>query len=103
MRKPRSAFVLLLLLVFGVSLAVPAEDVPETPYDESETLPYEGTPLFSIVVPQASDRMARAKTSCRPQLRFNSLTKRCRRRPENNARSHRVPVSPTILNHSLRC
>jgi hypothetical protein len=49
----RSCFVLVLcvLLGFGVSLAVPAEDVPETAYDESEALAYEGTPLFSIVVP----------------------------------------------------
>lgn len=103
MRKPRSAFALLLLAGLGVSLVVPAEDVPETPYDESETLPYEGAALFLIAVPQASDRIAKAETSCRSQLRFNSLTKHCRRRRENNARSHRVPVSLTILNHSLRC
>ena len=51
MRTPRSAIVLLLLLGFGVSLAVPAQDLPDTAYDESETLPYESTPLFSIVVP----------------------------------------------------
>ena len=57
MKRPCSIFVLLVLLVFGVSLAVPAEDVPETPYDESEALPYEGTPLFSIVAPLGAARI----------------------------------------------
>jgi hypothetical protein len=96
---------LFVLLGFGVSLAVPAEDVAETAYDESEALPYESTPLFSIEVPQASARIAKAKAelSCDSPLRFNSLTKRCQRRREDNAGSHRVFDSLTILNHSLRC
>ena len=50
MRRPCFIFILFVLLGFGLSLAVPAEDVPETVYDESEGLPYEGTPLFSSVV-----------------------------------------------------
>jgi hypothetical protein len=50
MRRPRSILVLCVVLAFGTSLAVPAEDVPETAYDESEALPYEGAPLFSIVI-----------------------------------------------------
>ena len=50
MRRHWSVLILFVLLGFGVSLAVPAEDVPETAYDESEALPYEGTPLFSIVL-----------------------------------------------------
>jgi hypothetical protein len=45
--------ILLVLMSFGLSLAVPAEDVPETSYDESEALPYESTPVFSIVVARA--------------------------------------------------
>ena len=53
-RKSRSAFILLVLLVFCFSLAVPAEDLPETAYDESETFPFEGTPLFSNVIFQAA-------------------------------------------------
>jgi hypothetical protein len=54
MRRPRWILILCVLLGFGSSLAVPAEDVPETRYDESEGLPYEGTPLFSVTVPQNS-------------------------------------------------
>jgi hypothetical protein len=103
MRRPCFILILFVLLGFGLSLSVPAEDVPETAYDESEGLPYEGAPLFSSVVPQASARIAKAELSCDPVLRFNSLTKRCKRHRENDARSHRVPDSLTILNHSLRC
>ena len=63
-REPRSVLVILFILCFGVSVAVPAEDVPETAYDESETLPYEGTPQFLFLAPQASARMAKAELSC---------------------------------------
>ena len=56
MRRHCSIFVLFVLLAFGVSLAVPAEDVPETAYDESEALPFEGVPLFSIPLPQVAAR-----------------------------------------------
>jgi hypothetical protein len=50
MSEPRVVLILLVLMSFGLSLAVPAEDVRETAYDESEALPYECTPLFSIVL-----------------------------------------------------
>jgi hypothetical protein len=95
--------ILLLLLSFSVCQALPAEDVPETAYDESEGLPYEATPLFSIVVPQASARIGKASLSCDSQLHYKPLTKRCERRRENNARPSLVQDSLTILNHSLRC
>jgi len=50
----RFAFVLSLTLVLGLFLTVPVEDIPETAFDESETPAYQGTPLFSIEVPQAA-------------------------------------------------
>ena len=53
--------VLCLLLGFGASLALPAEDVPETAYDESEGLPFEGTPPFSIVVSSVAVRITQEK------------------------------------------
>jgi hypothetical protein len=67
----RSFFILILfvLLGFSLSLTVPAEDVPETVYDESEGLPYEGTPLFSIVAPLAAARTTQAlPNSLHPRL-----------------------------------
>jgi hypothetical protein len=103
MRRPCFVLVLFVLLDFGLSLAVPAEDVPETAYDESEALPYEGTPLFSTVVPQASTRITKAELNRDSLPRFNSFTK-CRKPcRKNDARLHGVPDSLTIFNHSLRC
>jgi len=99
MRKPRSILVLLLLLAFGVSLAVPPDDMPETTYDESETLPYEGTPQFSMVALQAPARMGRTE----PRCGSNWLTEPRNRRLESNARSHWIPDSLTVLNHSFLC
>jgi hypothetical protein len=103
MRKPHFALVLFLLLAFGVSFSVPAEDVPETPYDESEALPYEGTPLFSPAAPQATGWIAKAERNCGSPLRFNSSTRRCQHRCESSSQSYCVPDSLTILDHAFRC
>jgi len=103
MRTPRSALVILLLLGFGLPLAVPAEDVPETPYDESEALPYERTPLFSIAVPQASPRIAKAGVSRDSPVFFHSWTKHSMSGRGENAQPVCVPASLAIRNHSLRC
>jgi hypothetical protein len=48
MSKPRCALALFMALVFGLSCAVPTEDLAETPYDESESLPFESIPVFYI-------------------------------------------------------
>jgi hypothetical protein len=61
MRKPRSALILFVLLIF--TLAVPAEDVLETTYDESATQPYEAIPLFSIRSLPACTRTTQAVRS----------------------------------------
>jgi len=101
MRGPRSVLVLLLLLMFGVCLVVSAEDVPETPYDESEALPYESTPLFSVAVLQASGRITKAELNC--AFRFVSSTKRCKRRCEGSPQSRCVSDSVIVLDHAFRC
>ena len=49
--KPRTAIVFLMILAVFLPPDFPAEDVPETAYDESEDPPYEGVPPFSLVVP----------------------------------------------------
>lgn len=47
MRKPFSILFLCMLLGIGASVVVQAEDLSDTPYDESESLPYEMTPSLS--------------------------------------------------------
>jgi hypothetical protein len=44
------AVIFLMVLTLGLPLGFPTEDVPDTTYDESETAPYEGVPLFSIAL-----------------------------------------------------
>lgn len=69
MKRPGSILIFFILLVMGLSLTVPVEDVPETPYDESEPLPYEGTPLVSDMTPQA----AASATHAVPRARVGQL------------------------------
>ena len=103
MRGPRSVFVLLLLLMLGVCLVVPAENVPETPYDESEALPYESTPVWSVVAPQASGRIAQGELSCNYPFRFNSSGKSCYSSCGSSLQSRCVPASVIVLDHAFRC
>ena len=56
MRTLRAALVLAVVFGLGLSFALIPEDLAETVFDESETLPYEATPLFSIVPPQVAGR-----------------------------------------------
>jgi hypothetical protein len=102
MRRPCSVLVLCVLLGFGVSLAVPAEDVPETAYDESEGLPYEGTPLFSIVVPLVAARATQAgPSSLQPRLGALSLFARARVHDTEANRSANARVSLATLCSAL--
>jgi hypothetical protein len=66
MKKPRSALLFFVLLVLGLSLAVPAEDVSETAYDESEGTPYESTPLFSTLTCRAAASAGAVECTVRP-------------------------------------
>jgi len=54
MRKLGCALLFFVVLVLGLSLMVPGEDLAETAYYESEPLPYESTPLCSNVLAQAA-------------------------------------------------
>ena len=98
MRRPCFVLILFVLLGFGVSLAVPAEDVPETAYDESEALPYEGTPLFSIVVPLAAGRTTQAvPSSLHPRLGAPSLFTPARIRDTDANRAADTRISLALL------
>ena len=54
--KSGFAIVFLMILTLGLPLSPSAEDIPDSPYDESDAVPYEGTPLFSIVAPAVAAR-----------------------------------------------
>ena len=87
-----------MLLGFGVCLVVPAEDVPETAYDESEGLPFEGTPLFSSVVPLVTARTTQAgPSSLHPRLGAPSLFAPARVRHTDANRSADPRLSLTLL------
>jgi hypothetical protein len=101
MTKPCFALVLFLLVGFCAFLAVPAEDVPETPYDESEAMPYEDTAQFSIIEETAAvTATITPSVTCRPALFFGSSDRQTGR--DSNTPSRHSP-SLALLHHSLRC
>lgn len=102
MRKPRFILVLFLLLGFCVFLAVPAIDVPETPYDESETMPYEDTSQFSIMAEANAAAASAPVLTCTIPFCFGVSGRRSRSGREINTQFRHFP-SLTVLNHSLRC
>jgi hypothetical protein len=55
--QTRYVLALALAVVFGLFFVIPARDLPETPYDESETLPYENTASLSGEIVQAPARI----------------------------------------------
>jgi len=62
--RGRVVIVFLMIITLGLSLGLPAEDIPETAYDESEAPPYEAIPVFSIAVPLVAARATQALLSC---------------------------------------
>jgi hypothetical protein len=61
--KPRLAVVFLMVLTVFLSLSLPAEDVLDAVYDESESVPYEVTPLFSVGLRGVAARTTQAPLS----------------------------------------
>jgi hypothetical protein len=99
MRRASSILVVFVLLAFGLSLAVPAEDVPETGYDESEALPYESTPLSSIVVPLA----AAPTTQAVPNFLHHKLGVPCRFSSARVSDTEAKGATDTRISLALRC
>jgi hypothetical protein len=102
--EPRCAVVFLMILTLGVSLSLPAEDVLDAIYDESEALPYEGASSFSIVLPKVAAQTPQPTRKSDFPFHPGSLTRRRERPAERRAWSaHPISDSLTILDHSLRC
>jgi len=77
MSVSRSAFLFLAFLLLGLSVTLPAPDVCETAYDESEALPFEATPLISLVTPLA--RGSPTRFTLRNFQRTSAVPARARR------------------------
>jgi len=100
MKELRCLVVLAVALVFGLSFALPAEDIPETPYDESETLPYECTPVFAFAA------VLRSPSPAVMSHAFVSTTfvvPTSRAVPGREVLSSDAVTSLTILDHAFRC
>ena len=103
MRNPCSILLLGVLLGFGAVFVIPAEDIAETAYDESEMLPLVRISTFSLVVadPCAAAPVVRTRGASR---RIGSL-----RGTTTQRLGHwiswpaLVDETLTILDHSLRC
>lgn len=103
MTTSRSVLLLLVALVLSVCFAVPAEDVPETAYDESESLPCESTPVVSIAVPETVAQ-APAVWPRASRFRLGSLRGSGGQSLDHETGwAYLIADSLTILDHSLRC
>lgn len=102
MLMPRLVLVLLITVGLFVCFAVPTEDLPETPYDESESLPYEVTPLSPIVEPREAVRIhVKACPDAADTIwDFKSDNSQA---GHANTPVHRAEVSPVIQSHAFRC
>ena len=68
MGKACSILALLVLLVLGLSLAVPRGDLEDTAYDESESLPYEAALALQDVLPRPRMIVTGVERSAAAQL-----------------------------------
>jgi len=103
MRKPGFLSIGLVVALGGLSFTIPAEDLSETVYDESEPLPWESVAAFSMTVPEtAAEPSADRPTASLPRAV-------CLRKLGAHFLSHGTGLchpmfdSLPILDHSLRC
>jgi len=102
MTHRRSLFILFLGLVLSVSFVVPAEDVFETAYDESESLPFESTSVFSVSRPETIAQ-APAAGICASWARPINLRHGAQGLDHVTGWANPISDSLTILDRSLRC
>jgi hypothetical protein len=95
--KSRFALVFVMMLTLGLGLGLAAKDIPETPYDESEALPYEAIPMFSIASSPAPGRTTPALLDLRPELSTPSSFPPARVRNTDANRSADARISLALL------
>jgi len=102
MKVLRSALALLATFALSLSFAVVAENLPETAYDESESVPYVATPPFSgDFVPGSAAALQVVPTV--PDSLFPHAPKRFGWAWNRGLAAHPLLGSLIILDHSLRC
>ena len=99
----RSVFVLFVALGVSVSFAMPAEDAPETAYDESESLPCESTPVVSVAMPNTIREALAVRVGTSQVLRTSLRRLEVRRSDRRAELACTVSHSLVILDHSVRC
>ncbi len=103
MRASLSALLYFGLIVSILSLSVPAADIPESPYDESETFPYVATPsLLSIVQHKSRIALQATLKSVLPSC-LGSFIGRNRISAVQSKQTRHLSKAPAILNGILRC
>jgi hypothetical protein len=117
MSRPRCALLLFGVVILIAASAVPAEDLPETPYDESAPLVYMGVHIApfvppesvreELVVPGTVSACLTGKPAERfrpPQQRVCSIGTRSARPLDHIVLWNFCPSNSLIIsNHSLRC
>ena len=104
MKKYFFTFVILGALLLGSSLALPAEDLPETLYDESQEVACEHTPLFLTQLLQDSVQRAQPTQKSASPVLSGSQASRGEIRLEKKQLSKQPEcVTPTTHAISLRC
>ena len=96
MKKERSIVAFLALLFLGLFLVVPAEDLTETAYDESETQPCESTTLTSDVLPSSTaSAMQRREspTDCQSPGLYRATATRTDERDRHRSADERVALA----------
>ncbi|HEX4920288.1 MAG TPA: hypothetical protein VFV92_06060 [Candidatus Bathyarchaeia archaeon] len=98
MQVLRSTLVLLAAFALSVSFVIPAQDLLETAYDESEVLPYERTLPFCI----SQNESALAPKREFPRQFQREVKQKILAEPSEHE-AQPICDSVTILDHSLRC
>jgi len=103
MRRAYTCVVFLMMLVSGLAYAVPAEDLPDTSYDESESQPCESRlPISSLMEQTAS--ATRTAVSEAPAARTATLLQTTTSsplgaKPVARPVGHRFAVPRSLLSH----